>query len=127
MGQRTNTDTITIGELYQFGGIKDSNAPTGIHAAFVCRTAEPRWAPEVQATATNGEGKVDSVTVDKRDKRQIVVTFTGYILDGFDPAEVPETCQWKSRKFIVGPISEPRQKGAYTEVSIEATSWAGVS
>lgn len=112
------------GASYKWG-FEATDAP--VITGFVARSAEIRYEPEVMSTATDGEGHVDSVTLSKPDKRKWTGTFTGYITDQWDPAQLAEHFQWENRKWFVGPISEPIKKGEYVEVSLEAHSFANVN
>jgi hypothetical protein len=111
------------GATYEFG-FQAADAPA--IAGFVARTADLKYEPEVDAVATDGEGHADSVTTSKPSKRKITATFTGYITDQFDPVSLPEGFNFNARFYLIKNISEPRQKGQYVEVSIEALSLAGV-
>jgi hypothetical protein len=111
------------GAQYEWG-FQAADAPT--LTGFVARAADLKYEPEVRSEATDGEGHVDSVTTSKPSKRKITATFTGYITDQFDPLTLAEGFTFEGRFFLIGPISEPRQKGQYVEVSIEATSNANV-
>jgi hypothetical protein len=111
------------GAQYEWGfEAADAPAITG----FVARAADLRYEPEVRSEATDGEGHVDSVTTSKPAKRKITATFSGYITDAFDPTTLSEGFNFEGRFYLISQISEPRQKGQYVEVSIEATSNAGV-
>jgi hypothetical protein len=107
------------GATYEFG-INDTSAPviTGIKV----RSAELKFQPEVNETATDGEGHADSRTVTKPDRREINGTFTGYCDPDWDPSTVPASFSFLNRFYVVGNIGKPRQKGKYTEVSVEAVS-----
>ena len=114
------------GAVYEFGfSVADAPVITG----FVARSAETKYGPEVQVTATDGEGHVDSVTSSLPAKRMIDGSFTGYITDQFDPLAVAGNFTFLGRFFIIKPngISKPRKKGEYVEVTIEAQSWANVN
>ena len=115
-----------FGQVYEFG-FQAADAPA--ISGFVARSAETKYGPEVFAEAKDGEGHTDSVTTSKPAKRQIDGTFTGYITDSFDPLLVPGWFMFLDRLFIIKPngISNPRRKGEYVEVSIEATSFANVT
>lgn len=115
----------------QFGekwvwGFQDSDAPN-IVAGFEPVEANVDYEPEKYSTSENGEGHVDSVTVSKRDKRKGMATFTGKITADYDPAAVPESFPWNNRLWIVKKANKPLKKGDYSEVSIEAESFALVT
>lgn len=117
------TKTNQHGASYEFGfDASDAPAITG----FVARSAELKFAPEVNAKATDGEGAADSVTISKPDKRMITGTFTGYITDAWDPTTLADGFTFDGRFYLIQNITEPRTKGQYVEVSIEAESLAGV-
>ena len=112
------------GALYVFG-FQAADAP--VIAGFVARSAEITYEPEVRALAQDGEGHVDAVALSKPNKRKWTGRFTGYILDTFDPTALAEFFSWEARKWFIGPISEPRTKGEFVEVTIEAESFANVN
>jgi hypothetical protein len=118
------TQTNQHGATYEFG-FQAADAPT--IAGFVARRAEIKYEPEVMAEAKDGEGATDSVTISKPNKRKASATFTGYITDQWDPESLAEHFTWNGRKWFIGAISEPRNKGEYVEVSIECTSLANVT
>ncbi len=118
------TDTNQHGAAYEFG-VEASDVPT--ISGFTARGFTPEYEPEVMATATNGEAHVEAVSISKPAKRMIGVTLVGYISSSFDEATLANTFTFRSRFFFIKKISEPRKKGEYVEVSIEATSFAGVT
>lgn len=113
-----------IGATYVWG-FKAADAPN-IGPGFVPRRAEITYEPEVRDQATDGEGHADSVTISKPEKRKWTTKFTGYITDEFDPESFPVSFEWLNRTHIIGPITVPKDKGKYAEVTIDAESLAGV-
>jgi hypothetical protein len=113
-----------FGEIYEFG-FKAADAPE--FSGFVARKAELRYEPKVWAESEDGEGHVDGITTSKPDKRTINGTFTGYITSVFDPSTMAAGFTFKTRYFIIRSVSEPRNKGEYVEVSIEAVSEPNIS
>ena len=83
------TSSTQYGVHYEWG-FQDADAPA-IDNKFVPRSADLSWEPEVNTQAVDGEGHADSVTRSKKNKQKITASFTGYVLDGFDPEAVPET------------------------------------
>lgn len=118
------TKTNQHGTLYRWG-FEASDAPT--ITGFVGRAAQSDIAPEVFSTATDGEGHVDAVAVSKPANRMISLSITGYITDSFDETSVGGTFTYLTRFFIIRKISKPRKKGEFTEVTIDAESYAGVT
>lgn len=114
-----------IGATYVWG-FQSADAPN-IGPGFVPRRAEIKYEPEVKDMATDGEGHVDSVTVSNADKRKWTTSFSGYITSEFDPESFPVSFTWLGRRHILGPITVPKDKGKYAEVTIEAESFAGVA
>lgn len=114
-----------IGATYVWG-FQAADAPN-IGPGFVPRRAEIKYEPEVKDMALDGEGHVDSITVSKPDHRKWSTTFTGYITDEFDPNSFPVSFAWLDRTHVLGPITVPKDKGKYAEVTIEAESYAGVT
>jgi len=49
------------------------------------------------------------------------------VTDAWDPLSLPDSLSFLSRFYIIDDISEPREKGKYWEVTITATSKAGVT
>ncbi len=82
--------------------------------------------PEVFATATNGEGQVEAVAMSLSTKRMINCSVTGYITSSFTFA-VGTTFTARSRFFLVKKISEPRKKGEYVEVTMDAVSYVKIT
>jgi len=118
------------GQVYQWG-ITSSSAPqiTGM----VVRSAEITYEPEVMTMATDGEGHVDSITRSKIGYQKIVGSFTGYLTTSTDPASIPASFSWTpfqsstSRVWLIGSIKDSIKKGDYAEITVEATSYAGIS
>jgi hypothetical protein len=109
------------GASYIFG-FASSDAPT--ITGFVARAAELRYEAETFAQAQDGEGVTESIVTTKPDKRKITATFSGYILTGFDPSGIAATFSFLSRFYIVRNVSQPKKKGEFNEVSLEAESYA---
>lgn len=82
--------------------------------------------PEVFATATNGEGQVEAVAMSQPAKRMVNCSVTGYITSSFN-FTAQNTFSARSRFFLVKKISEPRKKGEYVEVTIDAQSWVKIT
>lgn len=112
------------GQSYLFG-FSSADAPT--ITGFVARSAELRYEAETFAQAQDGEGITESVVTTKPDKRKITATFGGYILSGFDPSSISATFNFAGRFFIVRNVSQPKRKGEFNEVSLEAESYALVT
>lgn len=112
------------GATYEWG-FQASDAPT--ITGFVARGGEFKFEPEVISEATDGEGHVDSVTVSLPAKRTITTTLTGYVTESWDATTLAQGFNFENRYFIITGITEPRRKGDYWEVSIEARSRAGVT
>lgn len=93
---------------------------------FVPRNITFDSEPEVFATATNGEGQVEAVAISVAAKRMVNCSVTGYITSQFTLA-VGTTFTARSRFFIVKKISEPRKKGEYIEVTMDAVSYARIT
>jgi hypothetical protein len=115
------TNAEILGQNYIFG-FESKDAP--VINNFFARKAELRYEPEIYVTATDGEGMTEAVAVTLPAKRKITGTFSGYVKTGFSQANLLNTFSFKSRKFIVKSISDPRNKGEFAEVSIEAESFA---
>jgi len=118
------TQTNQHGQTYKWG-FESSDAPS--ITGFTARMAQSDTAPEVFSTATNGEGHVEAVAVSKPAYRQISLSLTGYITDSFDATSVGGTFTFLTRFFIIRKIGVPRKKGEFTEVTIEAESYANVT
>jgi hypothetical protein len=114
------------GQNYLFGFLS-TDAPT--ITGFVARSAELRYEAETFSQATDGEGVTEAVVTTKPDKRKITGTFGGYIISGFDGASIGDhfTFGSPSRFYIVRNVSVPKRKGEFTEVSLEAESYALVT
>ena len=112
------------GATYKWG-FAAADAPS--ISNFSARGADLTYEPEVKSMATDGEGHVDSVTVSKPTNRKISAKFTGYVAESFDPLSLPEGFTFEGRYHLVGPVSTPRRKGDYWEVTIDTESFAGVS
>lgn len=117
-----------FGANYRFG-FQSADAPT--ISGFSARSAELKFEPEVNEKATDGEGTTEAMAVTKATHRKITGTFTGYISQTFSANAIGNSFNFVvnsvNRLFIVTGISEPRRKGVYVEVSIEAESHALVS
>jgi hypothetical protein len=115
------------GANYLFGFLStDAPAITG----FVARSAELRYESETFAQAQDGEGVTESIVTTKPDKRKITATFGGYIISGFDASGIGDHFTFgtpTSRFYIVRNISVPKRKGEFSEVSLEAESYALVT
>lgn len=112
------------GASYLFGFLS-SDAPT--ITGFVARSAELRYEAETFVQAQDGEGVTESVVTTKPDKRKITATFGGYIISGFDGSGIGDHFTFgtpTSRFYIVRNISVPKRKGEFSEVSVEAESYA---
>ena len=79
--------------------------------------------PEVFQTATNGEGFVEAVAIAKPANKMISVTLIGYISSAFNAGTVGNSFTLFGRFFLIKKISDPRQKGQFVEVSIDAVSY----
>jgi len=112
------------GASYLFGFLS-SDAPS--ITGFVARSAELRYEAETFAQATDGEGVTESIVTTKPDKRKVTGTFGGYILAGFDPSGIADHFTFLTRFYIVRNVSQPKRKGEFNEVSLEAESYALVS
>lgn len=110
-----------FGASYLFGFLS-TDAPT--ITGFVARSAELRFEAETFAQAQDGEGLTESVVTTKPDKRKITATFGGYILTGFDPSAISASFMFLGRFYIVRNVSQPKRKGEFNEVSLEAESYA---
>lgn len=118
-----DTDLFHDGTVLRFG-FESSAAPTitGFHA----HTAELRFSPEVFAQAQDGEGHTLAVAVSKPAARMVEATFTGYVANTFSGTVLGSDFNFIGRFFIIRNISEPRKKGEFAEVTIEAVSYANV-
>jgi len=108
------------GQQYVFGFLS-TDAPT--ITGFVARTAELRFEAETFVQATDGEGITESVVTTKPNARKITATFGGYIITGFDPTQISATFTFLSKFYIVRNVSQPKRKGEFNEVSLEAESY----
>ena len=113
-----------FGQTYEFG-LNDTDAPT--IPGMKVRMLDLTYEPEVNETAQDGEGAVESVTTSKPEKRSIKATATGYISDLTAYRTQTASFTFNGRFYIIGPVKEPRQKGKYVEGSVEAISYAGVT
>lgn len=113
-----------FGQSYKFG-FASTDAPT--ITGFVARSAELSWEAETFSQATDGEGVTDAVVTTTPAKRKITATFTGYILSGFDASAISASFTFQGRFFIVQKIGDPRKKGEFNEVTLEAMSFANVT
>lgn len=112
-----------FGQSYLFG-FSSADAPA--IAGFVARSAELRYEAETFSQAQDGEGITESVVTTKSNKRKITATFGGYIQTGFDPANIAASFNFgtPSRFYIVRNVSVPKRKGEFSEVTLEAESYA---
>jgi hypothetical protein len=113
-----------FGASYLFG-FSSADAPT--ITGFVARSAELRYEAETFAQAQDGEGLTESVVTTKPNKRKITATFGGYIVTGFDPSSISASFTFLGRFYIVRNVSQPKRKGEFNEVSLEAESYALVT
>lgn len=112
------------GASYLFGFLS-SDAPT--ITGFVARSAELRYEAETFAQAQDGEGLTESIVTTKPNKRKITATFGGYIFSGFDPDSISASFTFLGRFYIVRNVTQPKRKGEFNEVSLEAESYALIS
>jgi len=110
-----------FGQTYLFG-FSSSDAPT--ITGFVARSAELRFEAETFAQAQDGEGVTESVVTTKPNLRKVTATFGGYIITGFDPSSISASFSFLGRFYIVRNVSQPKRKGEFNEVSLEAESYA---
>jgi hypothetical protein len=110
-----------FGQSYLFG-FSSSDAPT--ITGFVARSAELRYEAETFAQAQDGEGLTESVVTTKPNKRKITATFGGYIITGFDPSSISASFLFLGRFYIVRNVTQPKRKGEFNEVTLEAESYA---
>ena len=109
-----------FGQSYLFGFLSsDAPAITG----FVARSAELRYEAETFAQANDGEGLTESVVTTKPNMRKVTATFGGYIITGFDPAAISASLTFLGRFYIVRNVSQPKRKGEFNEVTLEAESY----
>ena len=117
------TNVESHGIAYNFG-FASTDAPT--IANFTARKAALKYEPEVMEDAQNGEGLVEATTLTNAASRRISGTFTGYITAGFSANGISNGFSFVvnsvSRFFLVKSISDPRDKGKYTEVDLEVVS-----
>lgn len=110
-------------------GFLAADAPTIPN--FIAFKAELTYEPEVFAQAQDGEGHTLSVAVSKSVFRKITGTFTGYIAANTSGNGIGNTFAFDvngvNRFFIIKSISDPREKGAFAEVSLSVESYAGVN
>jgi hypothetical protein len=108
------------GETIVFG-FDSNDAPSGI-TGFFCRSADIKDEPEVIEFATDGFGQVEAAAASNLATRMTTASFTGYIdKDTFDAKTTAESGQitYKAKTYFVKKVSEPIQKGKFTEVTIE--------
>jgi hypothetical protein len=110
-----------FGQQYLFGFLS-SDAPT--ITGFVARSAELRFEAETFAQAQDGEGLTESVVTTKPNKRKVTASFGGYIITGFDPSNIAASFTFLGRFYIVRNVSQPKRKGEFNEVTLEAESYA---
>lgn len=90
------------------------------------RSAELRWEPEYFAQANSKEAHAAAIVVSKAGKKKILGLFSGYCLANFNAGALPNSFLFLGRRFIVRNVSDPYKKGIFSEVSIEAESYANV-
>lgn len=112
------------GKNYVFG-FQASDAPT--ITAFTARKASSDVAPEVYATATDGEGHIEAIAVSLPAKRMITLSLEGYITASFSALTTANTFTFLGRFFIVKKVGVPVNKGEFVSVTIEAESHAAVT
>ena len=118
MGNSTNT--IQYGANYEFG-VNADDAP--VVAGMNVIKIQVKDAPEVFAKSQNGEGKTDSITVDKPDRFDFDVTVTGRISDiAAYRGDSSGAFSWRDRYFVVQGRTEPRDRGQYVEGEVTAVS-----
>jgi DUF1680 family protein len=111
------------GQSYLFG-FQSADAPS--ITGFVARGAELRYETETYSESHNAEGLVESVATTTQNKRKINATFMGYLLSTWDPNNAPTTFQFPpstGRWYIVKGLTQPKRKGEFNEVSLEAVSY----
>lgn len=119
-------DTELHGASYAFG--LTSTDVSGISiAGFTPRSITYDAEPEVFAMATNGEGHVEAVAMTLKGRRKLSASLVGYISTGFSSANVDNTFSKGGRNFFIKKISEPRRKGDFVEVTIDAESYFNVA
>jgi hypothetical protein len=107
------------GKNYVFG-FQASDAPS--ITAFTARKASSDVAPEVYATATDGEGHVEAIAVSLPAKRMISLSLEGYITASFSAISVANSFTFLGRFFIIKKIGVPINKGEFVSVTLEAES-----
>lgn len=113
-------------------GFDDTTTPITAITGFVPRSMDLKFESEVNSTATDGEGHVEAIAISQLSNRKITATLTGYITSSFDPNTTPITFSYtppngSSRFFMVTSIGVPYKKGDFTEVTVEAVSYALVT
>lgn len=83
--------------------------------------------PEVFAKATNGEGSVEAIAITAQGKKKLTVAVMGYIDSSFSRLSVTNSFTLFGRFFLITKISDPRQKGDFIEVTIDAESHINVT
>lgn len=107
-------------------GFAAADAPS--ISGFEARTVATSDAtPEVFETATNGEGHVEAIAISKTANKKIDCSFVGYITSSFNKLTTPTNFTFLGRRFFITKISDPRPKGVYVEVTIDASSFPLVS
>lgn len=103
-------------------GFQASDAPS--ISNFLARAVATSDAePEIFVTATNGEGHVEALAISKSANKMINCSFVGYITTSFNKLTVASDFTFLGRKFFIKKISDPRPKGEYVEVTIDAVSY----
>lgn len=106
-------------------GFNDDSAP--VITGFTPLSAELKWQPEIRAEARDTKGTIMAVVRSKIAARKTDGEFTGLIQDGVDPGSIAASFNFEDRFFIVSGISAPRKKGEFTEVTLSAEAFAGVT
>jgi len=107
------------GKNYVFG-FQASDAPTITN--YTARKASSDVAPEVYATATDGEGHIEAIAVSLPAKRMITLSLEGYVTSAFSSLSVANTFTFLGRFFIIKKVGVPINKGEFVSVTIDAES-----
>lgn len=116
-----NIETVH-GQQFIFGFTATEQASISITGFAPRGVSTSDLEPEIFVTATNGEGHVEAIALSKPANKKITVTLTGYIDSSFNRNNVGNSFSLFSRFFLVTKVSDPRQKGEFVEVSIDAVS-----
>lgn len=117
-------DSNQYGATYEYS-VESGDVP--VISGITLRRAELKWDPEVMSVATNGEGHVEAIAISKVNKHKITATFTGYIAQGTDPNSLSQSFTFEGRFFLRTSFTQPRQKGDFWEITLEAVSHANVT